>query len=457
MSGGRTAGGGTAGGGTAGGGGRVAVVVKGWPRLSETFVAQEVLGLERLGLRQLIVSLRHPTDRAVHDLNRAVRAPVSYLPEYLHDEPRRVLAGLAAALRLPGFGRALRAWLGDLRRDPTRNRVRRFGQACVLAAELPGDVDRLHVHFLHTPASVARYAARMRGLPYSVSAHAKDIWTTPDREIRDKLAEAAWAVTCTADGAARLRALAPDPSRVALVHHGLDLGRFPPAPDRPPRDGRDPADPVRILSVGRAVEKKGFDAVLRALALLPPDLAWSWTHVGGGALKADLAALADRLGLSGRVAMLGAQAQDAVVAAYAAADLFVLPSRIASDGDRDGLPNVLMEAQAMGLACLATDVAGIPELIEDGATGRLVPPGDDAALAAALGALVRDPAERARLAAAGRARVASRFDFHAGLAVLAERFGLSADGGDVTGPAPAPADTPPRAPVGVVAPRAPSS
>jgi glycosyltransferase involved in cell wall biosynthesis len=415
--------------GTAGRGGRVAVVVKGWPRLSETFVAQEVLGLERLGLRQLIVSLRHPTDRAVHAMHRAVRAPTSYLPEYLHDEPRRVLAGLRAALRLPGFGSALRAWLGDLGRDPTRNRVRRFGQACVLAAELPADVDRLHVHFLHTPASVARYAARMRGLPFSVSAHAKDIWTTPDREIRDKLAEAAWAVTCTADGAARLRALAPDPSKVALVYHGLDLGRFPPAPVRPPRDGRDPADPVRILSVGRAVEKKGFDGMLRALSLLPPDLAWTWTHVGGGALKAELAALAERLGLAGRVVWRGAQPQDAVIAEYAAADLFVLPSRIAADGDRDGLPNVLMEAQAMGVACLATGVAGIPELIADGATGRLVPPDDDAALAAALEALARDPAERARLAEAGRARVAARFDFHAGLAVLAERFGLSAEGG----------------------------
>src|SRR5215472_886564 len=139
--------------------GRVAFVLKGYPRLSETFIAQEILGLEQRGLEILIVSLRRPTDRSMHPVHRRIRATVLYLPEYLYREPRRVWRAWRRQRRRPGYRRARRVWFADLRRDPSPNRVRRFGQALVLAAELPDDVDRLHAHFLHTPASVARYAA----------------------------------------------------------------------------------------------------------------------------------------------------------------------------------------------------------------------------------------------------------------------------------------------------------
>ncbi|HKS89706.1 MAG TPA: colanic acid biosynthesis glycosyltransferase WcaL, partial [Stellaceae bacterium] len=158
---------------------RVAFVLKGYPRLSETFIAQEILALERRGLAIDIVSLRHPTDRATHPVHGRIAAPVLYLPEYLKDEPRRVWASWRRARRLAGYRAARRQWLADLIRDPTPNRIRRFGQALVLAAEIGADVRHLHAHFLHTPASVTRYAALMRGLPWSVSAHAKDIWTIP--------------------------------------------------------------------------------------------------------------------------------------------------------------------------------------------------------------------------------------------------------------------------------------
>lgn len=401
----------------------VAVIVKGWPRLSETFIAQEVLGLERRGLRQVIVSLRQPTDKAVHELNRRVTAPVAYLPEYLHREPGRVLRALAAVRRLPGWRAARAAWIADLRRDPTRNRARRFGQACVLAAELPPDVTWLHTHFLHTPASVARYAALLTGLPWSFSAHAKDIWTSPEWEKREKLAEARWGVTCTAFGHAHLQALAPEPGRVELLYHGLDFSRFPDPPTkRPPRDGGDPADPVNLLSVGRAVEKKGFDLMVDALARLPAGLHWRWVHVGGGERLPALKEQAAALGLSDRIEWLGAKAQDAVIAQYRRADLFVLPCRTARDGDRDGLPNVLMEAQTQALACLSTRAAAVAELIDDGATGHLVEPDDVPALAAALEALLRDPARRAALGDAGAARVRRDFGCEAGIDRLFARF-----------------------------------
>ena len=404
--------------------GTIAIVLKGYPRLSETFIAQEILALERRGLVLRLYSLRHPTENAIHPVHREIRAPVAYLPEYLDDDPRRTLAGWRRARRLSGYRQARRAFLGDLRRDPTSNRLRRFGQACVLAAELPGDVVRLHAHFLHTPTSVTRYAALMTGLPWSASAHAKDIWTTPDWELREKLRAAEWVTTCTASGRDRLAALAPAPERVALNYHGLDFARFAaPERPRPPHDGGTPARAVTLLSVGRAVEKKGYEDLLQALARLPEELHWRLVHVGGGERREALRALAARLGLGARIDWRGALPQEQVLALYRAADLFVLASRIARDGDRDGLPNVLMEAQSQGLACLTTRVSAIPELIADGDTGALVPPGDVAALAEALERLIRNPQQRARLGAAGAAGVRARFTMAAGIDALAARLG----------------------------------
>jgi glycosyltransferase involved in cell wall biosynthesis len=400
---------------------RVAFVLKGYPRLSETFIAQEILALERRGLDILIVSLRHPTDKVTHPVHRQIAAERLYLPEYLYQEPLRVWRGWRKARLLPGYKTACRAWLADLVRDKTPNRIRRFGQALVLAAELPAGIDQLHAHFIHTPASVTRYAAMMRGLGWSLSAHAKDIWTTSDWEKREKLADAAWAVTCTQTGHLHLAGLAFDPNCVALCYHGLDLDNFPPpAPRHDPIDG-----PVTILSVGRAVAKKGYADLLAALALLPRELDWRFIHIGGGALAPTLKAEATRLGLSRRIDWRGALPQPEVLAAYRAADIFVLASKIAPDGDRDGLPNVLMEAQSQGLACIATDLAGIPELIEDGLTGLLVPPGDPPALATALVRLLGDPSLRARLGAAGERRVRAEFDAEASIGLLAQRFGLA--------------------------------
>ncbi len=401
----------------------VAVVLKGYPRLSETFIAQEIRALEQGGLNLRIYSLRHPTDPATHPVHREIFSPVSYLPEYLHQEPLRVYRAWRRARRLPHYQQAFWTWLGDLRRDFTRNRVRRFGQACVLAAELPADATRLHAHFLHTPASVARYAGLMTGLPWSCSAHAKDIWTTPAWEKREKLAELDWLVTCTAVGRDHLAELAPDPGRVRLIYHGLDFDRWPRPPElRPARDGSLPDDPVVLLSVGRAVEKKGYEDLLAALALLPAPLHWRLIHIGGGTLAPRLRERAEALGLAPRLTWLGAQPQEAVLRNYRSADLFVLASRVAADGDRDGLPNVLMEAQSQGLACLATRVSAIPELIEDGVNGVLAEAGDPVALAAALDHLIRNPATRAALGAAGTIRVRERFSMAGGIAVLAERL-----------------------------------
>jgi glycosyltransferase involved in cell wall biosynthesis len=181
---------------------------------------------------------------------------------------------------------------------------------------------------------------------------------------------------------------------------------------------------VMVLSVGRAVEKKGYDDLLDALSLLPPDLPWRFVHIGAGAGAERLKWQANRLGLDGRIEWRGTQAQPEVLAAYRAAGLFVLAAKVAKDGDRDGLPNVLLEAQSQALPCIATRLPGIAELIEDGRNGLLVAPSDPRQLAAALERLIRNPELRRRLGAAGEALVRRDFDMQAGIASLAERFGL---------------------------------
>jgi len=406
-------------------GNRVAFVLKGYPRLSETFIAQEILALERRGLDILIVSLRLPTDARTHPVHAEVRAPVLYLPEYLHRGPLRVLRAWLKVRRWASYRNVRGIWLRDLRRDFTASRARRFGQALVLASELPGGVGHLHAHFLHTPSSVTRYAAALCGLPWTGSAHAKDIWTTPDWELREKLASCAWLVTCTATNCEHLAKLAPE-DRVELVYHGLDLERFPPVPDeRPPRMGQSVADSVIILSVGRLVEKKGTDVLLDALARLPANLHWRLVHVGGGPLGRAVRRRAGKLGISARVEWRGAMTQTELLDEYRAADIFALASRVADDGDRDGLPNVLMEAQSQGLPCVATDVSAIHELVQRDVTGLLVAPESPDAFAAALEALITDPLRRRALGDAGRERVTTKFGMNMNVTRLAEKFGVA--------------------------------
>jgi glycosyltransferase involved in cell wall biosynthesis len=405
---------------------RIAIAMKGYPRLSETFIAQELLGLQERGLPFAIWSLRRPTDVARHLMHNQITAPVSYLPEYLHQEPGRVLRGVLAALLRPGCLWLLPRFLRDLARDRTRNRLRRFGQACVMARELPADITHLHVHYLHTPASVISYAALLRSITWSFSAHAKDIWTTPDWEKREKIAAADWGVTCTQDGHRELARLADRADKVALVYHGLELARFPQPPTPSGRDGSDSAEPVRFVTIGRAVEKKGFDDLLAALAKLPPSLHWRLTHIGGGEKLKTLQAQAQTLGLAERIIWAGPKAQTDVIAALRAADLFVLPSKQAGDGDRDGLPNVVMEAASQGLPIVATDFAGIPEFLREGVEGLLVAPGDVEALARALADLAAAPVRRAALGQAAYERLTGAFSASAGLDAIAVRLRASA-------------------------------
>jgi glycosyltransferase involved in cell wall biosynthesis len=282
---------------------------------------------------------------------------------------------------------------------------------------------------MHTPTSVCYYASIINRQSFSISAHAKDIWTIPEWEIRKKLAASDWVVTCTAANARHLASLATAPDKVNLLYHGLDFTRFDqntlPAATR---DGSDAQAPVRLISVGRAVDKKGYEVLLAALAELPPTLHWQFKHIGGGELLESLQEQSRERGLAERMQWLGALPQEQVLTQYRDADLFVLPSKISADGDRDGLPNVLMEAQSQRLACLSSRISGIPELIIHGETGWLVEQRNSSELADALQQLISDPALRARLAQAGFERVRSEFSMQCGIDKLMQLLDRSLDG-----------------------------
>jgi glycosyltransferase involved in cell wall biosynthesis len=404
---------------------RLAIVVKGFPRLSETFIARELEALEQRGLVFSLHALRRPgRDAALVD-NR-VRAAPHYLPEYLHEAPARVAKAFAAARGLSGFNSAWRAFRQDLKSEFSRARLRRFGQACVLATSLPQEVRHIHAHFAHSPTSVARYAALMRGIGFSISAHAKDIWTAPAWDLESKLSEAAFTAVCNKAGYERLASLG-DTARLHLIHHGLSKDTLANVARGQSRDGSDARDPIRIVCVARAVEKKGLRTLLDALSQLPYPLSFHVDHFGGGELLGALKEIARALQLSDRITWHGATPNAEVIAALDRADIFVLPAIVASDGDRDGIPNALLEAQGRGLVVLSTRVGGIEEAVGDGKTGRLVEAGDGAALAHALGELIRDPSLRERLGAAALVQARTAYDAEAGYdalaALLKERVG----------------------------------
>jgi len=403
---------------------KVVVILKGYPRLSETFIAQELLGLEKAGLTLEFVSLRLPTDKKRHAVHDEIKASVTYLPEYLHQSPVRVLRACLKSVLMPGFKKAFRHFLYDLKRDVTRNRIRRFGQAMVLTAEWPVDGQWIYAHFIHTPADVAFYTSELRGIPWSVSAHAKDIWTSQDWNLAAKLDHAAWTVTCTEVGYKQLQSLASDESSVHLSYHGLDLNRFPAYErKRSTRTGQYADDPVIILSVGRAVPKKGYDVLLEALSRLPEELHWQFVYVGAGTEMEAMKALAKQLGLLNRIVWTGAVNQQEVLEKYAQADIFVLACRVTEDGDRDGLPNVLVEAASQSLTCVSTRISGIQELFEDDVNGLLVESENAVQLADALQLAITQPELRHRLGEAAAAKVRSTLDFRSSIDQLMPLFG----------------------------------
>jgi glycosyltransferase involved in cell wall biosynthesis len=386
----------------------LAVVVNGFPRLSETFVLQELLELERRGVRLHLFALRRPEEIVQQAALSELRATVEYLPEGVvpHQRTRVRLAHTALLLqRRLGYVNGY----SDVLASPEYTRS--LGERAVLLAHRLARLGSppLYIHFAHKPATIGRFAALLAGVPYGLSAHAKDIWLTPDDELARKVKDASVVMTCTEQGRTNVERLAEGQTPVHLVYHGVDLH------DRTRASQRAEASP-RLLAVGRLVEKKGHETLLLAAAeLRDRGLEFSLRLVGEGPEWPRLQRLVHELRLGDRVVFLGPLSELEVRAEYENADIFALPCRKLPNGDQDGLPNVILEAMAHGIPVASTRLDGIAEAIVDGESGLLADQDDPAAFADRLGRLIADVAFRERIGEAGQKRVADRFERSANL------------------------------------------
>ena len=270
-------------------------------------------------------------------------------------------------------------------------------------------LDHLHAHFAHDPTLIAYLVHCLTGIPFSFTAHARDLYQVSEKILNDRIREASAVVTCCRANLEYLNRIAPSQqSKFSLVYHGVNLNAFPPGSTL----GTDSIDknPL-ILSVGRLVEKKGFYDLLQALLLVKTKGKRFCCQIyGDGPLSQPLRDWIEEHGLSGEVRLMGDRVQQELIPVFLSAALFVLTPFQTADGDRDGIPNVLLEAMAVGLPVVTTEVAGIPELVEHGQTGLMYPPHDVEGLASGIIELLNNPEKRIQLSQAASRKVAEQFD-----------------------------------------------
>lgn len=396
---------------------RVVYIVRSWPRLSQTFVVNEVLALERRGVQLDIVSLVRSGETVVQPQVADVRARVSYFDEPMR---RRIRPHLAAFVAAPG--RYVGALLLGLRRPGLAagygdsSALTCLAHAVRIAAGIhalrgPSRPTHVHAHFAHDPALVGMFVAKLTGLPFSFTGHARDLYQIPARSLAARAAQATTLVTCCEANVTYIRETLPDAQvPVEVIHHGVDLDRFTPPASRD-HDGA----PV-LVSVGRLVEKKGFGDLLHGLARVQRD--FLLRIYGDGPLHDELVQLRDQLGLADRVDFMGGRDSDEILAALTTADAFVLTPTTTQDGDRDGIPNVLVESMACGLPVVTTTAGGITELVRHDVNGLLCEPEDVAGIARSIATVVGDAELRHRLGAAGRRTVEADYDVNTAAARL---------------------------------------
>jgi glycosyltransferase involved in cell wall biosynthesis len=389
------------------------------PSVSGTFVFREILAMEgETGRTVLPYSLHRVGEEAISADGR------SFLPRVrvVYEAPLARLAGaLRFTLRHPrAVLNAGAVVLRDLVRRPSRHGWKLFPQFLAglwLAGELEErGAEHLHVHFAHSPGSVGMYASLVSGIPYSVTAHANDIYVH-GRLLEEKIRRSRAFLTISEANRTYLRArLGPVAETIGLVRCGIDRARFASKLDR---DG----EPL-VFTVGRLIPKKGFDVLLRALARTSPSI--RCVIAGDGPQREELEELARTLGLEDRVRFLGAIDTERVRFWLRNARVFALPCRRTPEGDVDGIPVALMEAMSSGCPVISTRISGIPELVQDGVSGLLVEGGDEEALARALDRLLGDPVLARSLAEGGRRVVDAEFGLRRNARALFEAFQLEA-------------------------------
>jgi len=391
---------------------RLGMILKGYPRISETFISNEILLLENLGFPIHLFSMRQPRENFTHRSVTRIQAAVDYLPETLLKPLPRLMYHncLLAAQKPQAYAGAFKMAAQRFSRTRRSATLKHLFQAGYLVHHLlPGrKITHLHAHFAHSPASVAMFTSILSGLPFSFTAHAKDIYTSDPRQLRDKLVRARFAVTCTEYNRHYLMGLSDTSAgRIHRVYHGIDTTLF-----SLDRDAcLHPEKPYQILTVARLIAKKGLPTVYQALKILMErGISFKHTLIGDGEDRRKVLSLVQKLGLGASTCWLGTQPHDVVLNHYRLAHLFVLGCQVADNGDRDGIPNVLLESMAMGVPVVATHISAIPELVETEKTGLLVAPGQPRQLAQAMLRVLTDSALRARVIPAARQRVLQDFD-----------------------------------------------
>ena len=391
------------------------MVLKGYPRISETFISNEIRLLEAMGFDIHIYSMRAPRETFSHESIKEIKAGVTYLPSsLLLGLPALLWHNLRLALRMPRrYLDCLKLMASRFRLAPKKHTwVKHMLQAGYIVQKSVIDdgveLGHLHGHFAHTPTTVTMYAAFLAGVPFSFTAHAKDIYTQDPRRFADKVDRAGFVVTCTRYNEAYLASVFGADKPIHCVYHGINLDLFS-ANGRPV----EAQPPYHILTVARFVPKKGIDTILRALARLRDQgIPFRYTLVGDGKAgeKRKIAELIRELALEDAVSMPGTITHDAVISLLREADCFTLGCREAQDGDRDGIPNVVAEAMATGVPVAATNVSGLPELVVHDRTGMLCEPDDPDALARIITRLLTDQDARGRIIPAARETVHAVFD-----------------------------------------------
>lgn len=383
---------------------RIAYLTGEYPAVSHTFILREVLALRALGLDVQTASIRRTGPEHHRGPDEKAAAATTFHVLDAARSPATALGGLGWALRRPGaFGRTIRLAL-KTRPAGIKATIWQMAyllEAIVLARHLAGQgVTRLHNHFAMASSSVAMLASELSGIPYSFTLHGPaDFLDTGRWRLGEKIARAR-AVACISHFCRSQGMLFSDPehwNRLQIVHCGVDPARYATDPARAP--GRE------VLFIGRLAAAKGVPVLLEAFGrarAVHPDA--RLTLIGDGPSRKSLEARAAELGLSDAVRFTGYLSQDEVASELSRADLFALPSFA------EGVPVVLMEAMASGLPVLTTRIAGIPELVEDGVSGRIVAPGDVDAFAAALTDLLADPVAARAMGQAGRDKVRAEFD-----------------------------------------------
>ncbi len=413
--------------------GKIAYILKNFPKLSETFIASEIYRLENLGVEPELLVIKKPSENLKHKMIEKITAKPFYLPETtsltdstlqgwlkLHFKDFSSSFFSVVKKRPIGFLKATGKAIGQTFRSRhslfsyKKTYLKEFLQACAVAEQIlqKPEITHLHAHFAHGATTVAWFAAMMTGLKFSFTGHAKDIYLeslNPAGLLERKMNAAEFVVTCTKANQTHLEAIST--TKVHCLYHGLSTD-FTDLLETEKGISGERNGKLRALAVGRLVQKKGLDVFVDACSILQKrNVDFEAVIVGekGDASKIVEQKIAEN-GLRGKIHLMGSMPQSGVFEELRKATMFCLPCRILENGDRDGIPNVMMEAMSCGLPVVTTNVSGIPEIIKNGENGIMVNPEDANALADAMQKVHEDKLFAKRLSEAAKVTVKQTFD-----------------------------------------------